>query len=124
MPHAGEGAEIHESLWNIGIRGECFEVMFNRGMGALTSYRWGDREMLKAPVVPNFWRAPTNNDNGNRMPQRYAQWKIASMYIRAGLDGRNRPEAECRDPAGAGSGRQRHLSDGIRPADAPAASCR
>jgi S-adenosylmethionine:tRNA ribosyltransferase-isomerase len=23
---------------------------------------------------------------GNRMPQRYAQWKIASMYIRAGLD--------------------------------------
>ena len=78
--------EIHEDIWNIGIRGECFEVMFNRGMGAMDSYRWGSREMLKAPLAPNFWRAPTNNDMGNRMPQRYAQWKIASMYVRAGLD--------------------------------------
>ena len=29
--------EIHENLWNIGIRGENFEVMFNRGMGAPTA---------------------------------------------------------------------------------------
>ena len=84
-PAAG-ALEIHESLWNIGIRGEHFEVMFNRGMGAIDSYRWGSREMLKAPLVPNFWRAPTNNDNGNRMPQRYAQWKIASMYGHTGLE--------------------------------------
>ena len=31
--------------------------------------------------LPNFWRCPTNNDCGNMMPQRYAQWKIASMYV-------------------------------------------
>jgi hypothetical protein len=43
---------ITESLWNIGIAGMSFEVMFSRGSGALTSYRWGDREMLKAPVMP------------------------------------------------------------------------
>jgi beta-galactosidase len=30
--------------------------------------------------MPNFWRAPTDNDCGNGMPQRYAQWKIASLY--------------------------------------------
>ena len=30
---------------------------------------------------PNFWRAPTDNDMGNLMPQRYAQWKIASKYL-------------------------------------------
>ena len=78
--------EINESIWNIGIRGESFEVMFSRRSGMLDSYRWGDREMLKAPLAPNFWRAPTNNDYGNRMPQRYAQWKIASLYNGAGLD--------------------------------------
>ena len=77
--------EIHESPWSIGIRGESFEVMFNRGLGAIDSYRWGSRELLKAPLLPNFWRAPTNNDMGNRMPQRYAQWKIASLYTHAGL---------------------------------------
>ena len=78
--------EVHENLWNIGIRGESFSVMFNRGMGAIDSYRWGDRELLKAPLLPNFWRAPTNNDMGNRMPQRYAQWKIASLYTHTGLE--------------------------------------
>ena len=81
---------ISESPWNIGVAGESFEVMLARGTGALTSYRWGDREMLKAPVLPNFWRAPTNNDCGNRMPQRYAQWKIASMYAAAGYTGQTR----------------------------------
>ncbi len=78
--------EIHESLTYIGIRGDSFEVMFNRMTGAVDSYRWGDREMLKAPLMPNFWRAPINNDYGNGMPQRYAQWKLASMYVRAGLE--------------------------------------
>ena len=84
-PQAKE-LEIHESLWSIAVRGENFEVMFNRGMGAIDSYRWGSRELLKAPLTPNFWRAPTNNDYGNRMPQRYAQWKIASLYTHAGLE--------------------------------------
>ena len=83
---AAPALEIHESHWNIGIRGESFSVMFNRALGALDSYRWGNREMLKAPLLPNFWRAPTNNDMGNRMPQRYAQWKIASLYAQTGLE--------------------------------------
>ena len=88
---------ISESPWNIGVAGESFEVMFARGSGALTSYRWGDREMLKAPILPNFWRAPTNNDCGNRMPQRYAQWKIASMYAAADYTAQTRkPNAAMR----------------------------
>ena len=74
------------SPWNISVRGEHFRVMFSRASGALVSYRAGDTEMLKAPLVPNFWRAPTNNDHGWRMPQRYAQWKLASMYATAGFD--------------------------------------
>ena len=78
--------EINENSWNIGIRGESFEVMFSRGLGAIDSYRWGGKELLKAPLLPNFWRAPTNNDRGNLMPQRYAQWKIASLYTQAGLE--------------------------------------
>ena len=74
------------SPWNITVRGDHFSVQFSRLTGALTSYRWGETEYLKAPLLPNFWRAPTNNDYGNRMPQRYAQWKIASQYCMAGFD--------------------------------------
>ena len=73
------------SPWHISIRGEHFRVQFSRLGGALTSYRWGDTEFLKTPLVPNFWRAPTNNDYGNKMPQRYAQWKAASQYCAAGF---------------------------------------
>ena len=68
------------SPWNISVRGEHFRVQFSRLNGALTSYRWGETELLKAPLMPNFWRAPTNNDYGSKMPQRYAQWKTASLY--------------------------------------------
>jgi len=90
------------SPWNISVRGEHFRVQFARGTGALTSYRWGDTEFLKTPLLPNFWRAPVNNDYGSRMPQRYAQWKIASQYIMAGFNpetaGKNsavRPQKEA-----------------------------
>ena len=74
------------SPWNITVRGDHFSVQFSRLTGALTSYRYGDTEYLKAPLMPNFWRAPTNNDYGNRMPQRYAQWKVASQYCAAGFN--------------------------------------
>ena len=50
-------------------------------MGGMTSYVYGGTEMLKAIPKPNFWRAPTSNDVGNRMSARYGQWKLASMYL-------------------------------------------
>ena len=53
----------------------------------MISYVYGGVEMLKSVPMPNFWRAPVDNDNGNLMPQRYAQWKLASMYISNRNDG-------------------------------------
>ena len=83
--NAGGELLFMNSPWNITVRGDGFSVQFSRLTGALNSYRSGDTEYLKAPLMPNFWRAPTNNDAGNRMPQRYAQWKAASMYCAAGF---------------------------------------
>ena len=73
--------EVIRSLHNIGVRGEGFEVMFSVLDGGLVSYKYAGREMIEAIPKPNFWRAPTDNDTGNQMPRRYAQWKIASMYL-------------------------------------------
>jgi len=39
-------------------------------------------EYLEDLVLPNFWRAPIDNDRGNGMPARCSQWKIASLYPR------------------------------------------
>ena len=74
------GGELVTSLHNIGVRGENFQVMFSVLNGGLVSYKYAGREMIEAIPKPNFWRAPTDNDCGNLMPMRYAQWKIASMY--------------------------------------------
>ncbi len=72
---------VIQSKHNIGVRGEHFEAMFSVLDGGLVSYRWGGREMIDEIPKPNFWRAPVDNDQGNQMPKRYAQWKIASMYV-------------------------------------------
>lgn len=66
--------------YNIGVRGEHFDVLFSFLNGGLVSYRYGGVEMIEAIPKPNFWRAPVDNDMGNLMPMRYGQWKIASMY--------------------------------------------
>ncbi len=73
--------EVINSGHNFGVRGENFDVMFSYLNGGLVSYRFGGVEMIEMIPRPNFWRAPTDNDCGNLMPMRYAQWKVASMYV-------------------------------------------
>lgn len=66
---------------NIGVKGEDFDSLFSMLNGGLVSYRYAGKEMIEKIPMPNFWRAPVDNDNGSMAPARYAQWKIASMYI-------------------------------------------
>ena len=73
-------AKVTIGEYNVGVKGDSFEVMFSRVAGGMVSYCYGGVERIKAIPKPNFWRAPTDNDYGNSMPQRYAQWKLASMY--------------------------------------------
>lgn len=74
---------------NILVRGEHFKALFSRMNLGMVSYVYGGVEMLPNTIpLPNFWRTPTNNDSGNMMPQRYAQWKIASMYVTTRQDQR------------------------------------
>ena len=78
--HRGE-MNIIRSIHNFGVRGENFEVMFSYLNGGLVSYRYGGVEMIKMIPKPNFWRTPTDNDEGSLMPARYGQWKLASLYL-------------------------------------------
>lgn len=83
--------KVTDGTYNLGIQGEHFEVLFDKGGKGLVSYVYGGREMIKAIPKPNFWRAPTDNDNGNQMPFRYGQWKLASMYQLNGIPGSKEP---------------------------------
>ena len=59
------------------VTGNKFEVIISKENGVLTSYVWNGKEMMKAPLKPNFWRPPTDNDNGSKMPQYMGVWKEA-----------------------------------------------
>lgn len=65
---------------NLGVRGDGFEVLFSYSNSGLVSYRYAGREMIEKIPMPNFWRAPVDNDSGRRMQGEMAQWKIASLY--------------------------------------------
>lgn len=53
-------------------------VRFDRTTGALAGYAVAGRELMREPLHPNFWRAPTDNDFGFKMPERWSVWKSAS----------------------------------------------
>jgi len=73
--------EVIRGNLNFGVRGENFDVLFSGLNGGLVSYRYGGKELIKGIPMPNFWRAPNDNDRGSSMPARYGQWKIASLYL-------------------------------------------
>ena len=65
---------------NLGVRGRDFSLQFSALRPGLSSYVYDGVEFIDQSPMPNFWRAPVDNDRANGMPQRYAQWKLASLY--------------------------------------------
>ena len=60
------------------ISGTGFEVSVTKADGLMTSYKLNGKEIISSPLVPNFWRAPIDNDNGGGMPRRLGIWKQAA----------------------------------------------
>ncbi|MDQ6421206.1 glycoside hydrolase family 2 TIM barrel-domain containing protein [Paenibacillus sp. LHD-117] len=54
-----------------------FSATFDETNGDLTSYSWSGKERLRSPLAPNFWRAYTDNDRGNKHHERCATWREA-----------------------------------------------
>jgi len=61
----------------IPIQGEGFSLAFDKKAGVLKSFKSGDVELLTSGPVPNFWRAPTDNDLGNNLHKRSGIWRKA-----------------------------------------------
>ncbi len=91
-PAARSGLSVIRSRHVIGVKGENFSALFSIADGGLVSYKYAGKERIEAIPKPNFWRAPTDNDIGSLMPMRYAQWKIASLYLNNRIPGDPQPE--------------------------------
>lgn len=75
-----EPLRVVRGKWNVGVYGSRFSMQFHAIRMGLSSYVYDGVELFDRMPAPNFWRAPVDNDIGCGMPQRYAQWKIASLY--------------------------------------------
>jgi len=60
------------------IGNDSMSVAFDRKTGIFNQYTYKGVLLIDKGPTPNFWRAPTDNDNGNDMPGRCATWKNVS----------------------------------------------
>lgn len=68
---------VNETGNEVVVSGEGFSVTFDKNAGLISSYKMGDHEFLKSGPVPNFWRAPIDNDFGNNLHKRSRVWRKA-----------------------------------------------
>lgn len=59
------------------VQGGSFSLGISKNDGNIMFYKHLDDFLIQNKSHPNFWRAPTDNDLGNKLQQRAAIWKNA-----------------------------------------------
>jgi beta-galactosidase len=65
----------------IKVLGSNFGLEVDEGSGFIESLEFEGHRLLDSPLVPNFWRVPTDNDLGNKMPKRLGLWRQAGSEL-------------------------------------------
>jgi beta-galactosidase len=73
--------QFSENEKSVSVKGNDFEAAVSKVTGALISYKIKGKEIIKSPLVPNFWRPPTDNDRGTNMVQQSMVWKTAGKNV-------------------------------------------
>ena len=74
--------DLRDSPRFVDVTGKDFQLRLTKLSGRLTSLVYRDVELVRTGLVPNFWRAPTDNDLGNDMPRRTGIWQHAGRNLR------------------------------------------
>ena len=66
----------------ITLSAKSASLTFDKQRGIVSSYKVGKKEYIQDGFgfQPNFWRGPTDNDYGNKLPSRAADWKEYSFH--------------------------------------------
>ncbi len=67
-----EELKINDTDNNIIVTNNIFKLTFDKKNGSITDYIVNGISLFEKGPVPNYWRAPTDNDFGNGMPERCA----------------------------------------------------
>lgn len=69
----------HDNFWQLGV--DETRYLISKKTGWLTDIKQSDQSQLTAPLMVNFWRAPTDNDLGNQMPKWASAWQDAAQEL-------------------------------------------
>ena len=72
-----DGARVSR-VSGVTIEGTDFKIAFDEKNGTLASYVLDGDTIIKNGGIPNFWRAPTDNDKGFNMEKGHGEWRNAS----------------------------------------------
>ncbi|MFK4105450.1 glycoside hydrolase family 2 TIM barrel-domain containing protein [Streptomyces sp. NPDC019531] len=80
VPLANVPALAYEDAYGqVTVTGKDFSVAVDRSSGTITSYKAHGTRLITSGPVPNFWRAPTDNDHGNGQHTRNQTWRDAGV---------------------------------------------
>jgi beta-galactosidase len=68
---------LKEDAAAIWIEGIDFSATVRKADGTIASLIYRGKELIRSGPSPDFWRAPTDNDYGNKMQVRCAVWREA-----------------------------------------------
>ncbi|MET7290742.1 glycoside hydrolase family 2 TIM barrel-domain containing protein [Streptomyces griseoloalbus] len=78
VPLDGVPALRHEdTAAGVTVTGRRFSVTVDKSSGTITAYEAAGVRLITSGPVPNFWRAPTDNDHGNGQHIRNQTWRDA-----------------------------------------------
>ncbi|MFD7101325.1 glycoside hydrolase family 2 TIM barrel-domain containing protein [Streptomyces celluloflavus] len=69
--------KLAETGRSVTVGGRGLELVLDKAAGTLTAYRHRGRPLLSGGPVPNFWRAPTDNDIGRGAERSLRTWRDA-----------------------------------------------
>lgn len=80
IPDTGTKPKLDQNGNTIKIQGGEFTIDIDKTSGTITSYKNRGEEIIKDGhgPRPNYWRAPTDNDYGYKMPHLCNVWREAS----------------------------------------------
>jgi beta-galactosidase len=76
-PNTIPSLTLNQDSQKIVVSGDDFELMFGKESGAPESFVFNGKQLIASALVPNFWRVPIDNDEGNDMPKRLGVWRNA-----------------------------------------------
>jgi beta-galactosidase len=82
---------------SVTVSGQAFAVQFDKAAGTMRSLRYRGTELVQRPLLPDFWRAWTDNDRGARLQTKLNVWRLASESWQAqGVRAAQAPDGSVR----------------------------